>query len=78
MSLVADYTWAITVSFGSGPSERFKFDVAGDWSANYGDNDTPPDGVGDSFGADIAVNQGAGSYAITFHDQSKAYTLSKQ
>jgi glucoamylase len=78
MSLVADYTWTITVGFGGGSNERFKLDVAGDWSANYGDNDTPPDGVGDSFGADIPITQGAGSYVITFNDQSKAYTVTKQ
>jgi glucoamylase len=76
MDLVADHTWRIKqVPFGGGPNERFKFDVAGDWSNNYGDNNS--DGIGDYFGADIPITQGAGSYTITFNDETKAYTVTK-
>jgi glucoamylase len=76
MNLVADYKWEITVTFGSGSSERFKFDVHGDWSQNYGDN-PPQDGVADQTGADIPVSGGAGSYTITFNDQTRAYEIVK-
>ncbi|MDX1520770.1 MAG: glycoside hydrolase family 15 protein, partial [Anaerolineae bacterium] len=75
MDLVGDYTWRTTQSFGSGSNERFKFDVHGDWSLNFGDNQ--PDGVADQNGADIPITQGAGSYTITFNDQTKAYTVVK-
>lgn len=74
MNLVADFTWEITITFGSGNYERFKFDLYCDWSHNYGDN-PPQDGVTDQNGADIPITEGAGSYTITFNDQSKAYTV---
>jgi glucoamylase len=76
MDLVADHTWRIDqVSFGNGPNERFKFDVIGDWSNNYGDNNR--DGIGDSFGADLMVTDGPGNYTISFNDETKAYTITK-
>jgi glucoamylase len=76
MKLVDDYIWRISgVIFGDGSDERFKFDVYGDWSENYGDNNN--DGIGDYFGADIMITQGAGSYTITFNDDTKEYTVSK-
>lgn len=76
MDLVSDHTWQINqVPFGSGPHERFKFDVTGDWSNNYGDNNS--DGIGDPFGADIMITQDQGAYTITFNDDTKAYTVTK-
>ncbi len=76
MTLDSDYTWSTTQTFGSGGNERFKFDIYGDWSLNFGDNQ--PDGTADQTGADIAITQGAGDYLITFNDQTKAYTVVKQ
>ena len=76
MSLVSDFTWKTTQSFGGGSSERFKFDINGDWSLNFGDNE--PDGIADQTGEDIPITQGAGEYVITFNDQSKAYTVVKE
>lgn len=73
MSLVADYTWQAGVSFGSAPSERFKFDIYGDWSLNFGDNNG--DGIADQWGADIYPANGAGEYTITFNDLTQAYTV---
>ncbi|HSH02881.1 MAG TPA: carbohydrate-binding module family 20 domain-containing protein [Anaerolineae bacterium] len=75
MTLVSDYTWEATVDFGATSNERFKLDVYGDWSLNYGD--TNADGFANQFGSDIAVTQGAGSYTITFNDSTKAYTVTK-
>ncbi|MCB9078552.1 MAG: glucan 1,4-alpha-glucosidase [Anaerolineaceae bacterium] len=76
MTLTADYTWVITPTFGSAGNERFKFDVNGDWSLNFGDNQ--PDGIADQAGADIPITEGPGDYTITFNDQTKAYTVTKQ
>ena len=75
MTLVANNTWQAEVSFGSTSSERFKFDINGDWTLNFGDNNN--DGVVDQTGSDIAINQGAGQYRIIFNDQTKAYTITK-
>jgi glucoamylase len=77
MRLIGDHSWSIEdVRFEGGPNERFKFDLYGDWSHNYGDNDG--DGTGDYFGADIPITTGAGSYTITFNDATKGYTVVKQ
>jgi len=77
MVLVGDFTWqADNVLFGDGAEERFKFDVRGDWTDNYGDNPLR-DRQADAFGADIPVSQGAGTYTITFNDQTSAYTVTK-
>ena len=75
MTLVADNTWEITATFGSGSNERFKFDINGDWMLNFGDNE--PDGIADETGNDIMIKEGAGDYTITFNDQSKAYSAVK-
>lgn len=76
MQLVADNSWELLASFGSGGSERFKFDTAGDWSSNFGDSNN--DGIADAGGADIAVSGGAGSYRIYFNDLSRSYRIVKQ
>ena len=75
MDLVADYTWEIETNFGSASSERFKFDVHGDWSLNFGDNNN--DGIAEQTGSDIYITEGAGDYTITFNDQTKAYSVVK-
>lgn len=77
MVLVGDYTWqAKDIIFRTGSEERFKFDVRGDWTDNYGDNPMR-DEMADSFGADIPINEGAGSYTIIFNDRSFHYTVTK-
>jgi len=77
MRLVGDFTWqADHVLFGDGPDERFKFDVRGDWTDNYGDNPLR-DRKADSFGADIPISQGAGTYTVTFDDQTSTYEVKK-
>jgi hypothetical protein len=76
MKLVADNTWQVDVTFGNTTQERFKFDVKGDWSVNFGDANK--DGAAESNAADIYITQGFGNYRIVFNDQSKAYTITKQ
>lgn len=75
MTLVADYTWQITATFGDTSTERFKFDIYGDWGTNFGD--TNGDGTLEQGGGDIAVTEGAGDYIITFNDQNLTYTVDK-
>ncbi len=78
MTLKGDHTWqAGQVLFGNGPEESFKFDVQGDWTDNYGDNPMR-DGQADSFGADIPISQGAGTYTITFDDQTLSYKVTRE
>ncbi len=71
MTLVADNTWEITASF-TDASARFKFDVYGDWSENFGDNNA--DGVADVNGADIYVNTN-NQYRILFNDFDLTYSV---
>jgi hypothetical protein len=72
MTLVADYTWEIVIRFKHSDNERFKFDIYGDWSLNYGDNNG--DNYADQSGADIQVEPGL-EVKITFNDKTKKYTV---
>jgi alpha-1,3-glucan synthase len=74
--LVGDYTWRTTAVTGSTSTERFKFDINGDWSLNFGDN-APANGVADQGGADIALPANK-TVTITWNDKTKAYTVSAQ
>lgn len=67
--------WTVSATFGSASNERFKFDTFGDWSVNYGDNNS--DGFVEQSGADIAITQGSGSYTITFTESNGAYSVKK-
>lgn len=79
MELVADHTWQATITFsGSGDSnggQRFKFDVKGDWSQNYGDSNA--DGTANQSGSDIYTSV-SGTYKVTFNDSTLAYRLTAQ
>ena len=75
MTLVSNYTWQIETTFSSGSNDRLKFDVHGDWSVNFGDNNK--DGIAEQNGGDIAIAQGAGTYRIWFNDQTKRYGVTK-
>ncbi|WP_409421591.1 alpha amylase C-terminal domain-containing protein [Pseudaeromonas sp. ZJS20] len=76
MTLVANNTWQTTITFdGTGDSsgsQRFKFDVAGDWATNFGDNNA--DYVADLTGSDITTDV-VGTYVVTFNDSTKVYSL---
>ena len=79
MTLVANHTWQAEVTFtGNGDSngsQRFKFDVKGDWSQNYGD--TNADGVVEQTGADIRTAV-TGTYLVTLNDSTWHYTVSSR
>jgi len=72
MNLIADNTWQIEATFADESNPRFKLDVFGDWSTNYGDNGS--DGDLDSSGRDIQVSNNS-SYRITVNDQNLSYTV---
>ncbi|MGC4001376.1 MAG: S8 family serine peptidase [Anaeromyxobacter sp.] len=71
MKLVGDYLWSVDVTQGPDADPRFKFDLNGDWSVNYGDQDL--DGVADQNGADIRLLQSR--YRITFDELTRRYTV---
>jgi hypothetical protein len=56
-------------------NHTYKFDrsTTGDWSLNYGDNNTA-DNCLDVNGANIAFTQGAGTYEITYNTGAIGYT----
>jgi alpha-amylase len=73
MTLIANNVWAVDLSFtGTSNPDRFKFDAAGDWAQNWGDNNS--DGVLDASGDDILINT-AGDYHIEFHENGRTYTV---
>ena len=74
MTLVADNTWEATVNFDGQANQRFKFDVKGDWSQNYGDSNK--DGVAERTGADITTAV-VGQYKVQFNDATLKYSLTK-
>lgn len=73
MTLVANNTWQVDTKFTASTSDRFKFDVYGDWKVNFGD--TNKDGVAEQGGSDIYPTLGAGDYRITFNDLTRKYTV---
>ena len=75
MTLVSNHVWEIEATFGGTANERFKLDVYGDWSLNFGDNQN--DGITEQSGGDIIVGAGAGTYRIRFNDLTRAYTVAK-
>lgn len=72
MNLVADNSWEVNVNFDGQADQRFKFDVSGDWSQNYGDENN--DGVLDASGGDITTGV-TGEYKVQVNDSSLAYTM---
>lgn len=72
MKLIADNIWYVQAAFGKTSSERFKFDIYGNWALNYGDSNK--DGICEQAGNEIYV-EGGKVYDITFNDDSKAYTI---
>ncbi|RCU50940.1 alpha-amlyase [Corallincola holothuriorum] len=72
MTLIADNTWQIQVSFDGQAEQRFKFDVLGDWSNNFGDDGA--DGSLEQTGADIYTDV-SGEYLVTVNDDTMTYTI---
>lgn len=72
MTLVADNYWETEITFGNTSTERFKFDVYGDWTLNFGDNNN--DLQADQNGNDIKVEAGK-TFIINFNDGDKYYYM---
>ena len=74
MKLVSDHQWEGEAVFPAG-SGLFKFDVYGNWSVNFGDDDL--DQTADAYGANIAV-AGGKTYRISFNDESRFYWIEEK
>lgn len=72
MTLTSDHYWSADISFDQSASHSFKFDIHGDWSLNFGDNNQ--DHALEQNGANIPVESGK-IYTITFNDASGYYFL---
>ncbi len=75
MTLVSDNLWTATATFAGAANDRFKFDIFGDWSLNFGTNGG--DNIADQTGGDIFITEGAGDYFITFNDLTKEFSVTK-
>lgn len=71
---ISENEWQTKQTFTSAANQRFKIDINGDWSYNFGDNSA--DGTLDLFGDDILISA-AGEYTITVNEDSKTYTISE-
>ncbi|TAA41816.1 alpha-amylase family glycosyl hydrolase [Corallincola spongiicola] len=70
MTLTANNTWQTTVSFDGQTEQRFKLDVTGNWSQNYGgSNGQLTFGGGDIF-TDVI-----GNYVVEVNDETLRYTI---
>lgn len=72
MQLVADHTWEVQITQTNGSAMNFKFDVHGDWSQNFGDNNN--DGEADLYGNNISLPC-LGTYRIRFNDANLHYSI---
>ncbi len=72
MTLVAANTWRTSVVFDGQSNQRYKFDVKGDWSQNYGD--TNKDGKLDLTGSDIYTTL-VGTCIVEVNDLTLAYQV---
>jgi hypothetical protein len=70
---ISENVWQSVQTFDGSANQRFKIDMKGDWTDNYGDNG--PNNYLDKTGADIAVTQGAGIYTITIDENTLQYTV---
>jgi glycosidase len=73
MELVSANTWQTTVTFDGQVDQRFKFDVAGDWTNAYGAGSA---GKISSSGGDIYTTV-TGEYRVEVNDSTLAYTLTR-
>lgn len=71
MTKSGDVWTATNVSFGTASNQRFKFDVRGDWTLNFGG--TGLSGTAVQSGGDIAATPGT-TYTITLNEVTKAYS----
>ncbi|WP_197278151.1 alpha-amylase family glycosyl hydrolase [Vibrio furnissii] len=72
LTLIDDHVWQVDITFDGSSEQRFKIDILGDWSQNYGDNEN--DQVLDLDGDDIYTSV-TGVYRLQINDQTLAYSL---
>ncbi|MBW2737151.1 MAG: hypothetical protein JRH20_32625 [Deltaproteobacteria bacterium] len=63
-----------------GNPDRFKFDLKGDWSLTYGENDNggeTTNGVAEEGGGDIIITEGTGRYTVRFYEQTKRFMVER-
>lgn len=72
MTKSGDVWTATNVSFGTASNQRFKFDVRGDWTLNFGGSGLT--GTAVQNGGDIGVASNT-TYTITFNEVTRAYTV---
>lgn len=72
LTLIDDHVWQVDITFDGSSEQRFKIDILGDWSQNYGDNEN--DQVLDLDGDDIYTSV-SGVYRLQINDQTLAYSL---
>ncbi|WOX04529.1 alpha-amylase family glycosyl hydrolase [Microbulbifer pacificus] len=72
LALVADNTWELAIDFDGQADQRYKLDLYGDWTQNYGDNDG--DNLLDAGGGDIYTGV-SGSYLLRVNDSDFTYQL---
>lgn len=74
MQEVSEGIWRVSVNFDGQAEQRFKFDVLGDWSQNYGDDNA--DGTLEFAGEDIYTSV-VGTYLIEVNEADLTYTLTQ-
>lgn len=72
MQEVSEGIWQVTINFDGQAEQRFKFDILGDWSQNYGDDNS--DGQLEFAGSDIFTSI-TGTYLIEVNEADLSYTL---
>ena len=69
--------WSTVIDFtgkgDAGGAQRFKFDVYGNWTTNFGDNEA--DGKADSGNAKDIFFNGVGKYKVTLKESDMSYTV---
>lgn len=72
MTRISSSIWQANINFTGEANQRFKFDVLGDWSQNYGDNES--DGILDFTGGDIYTSI-SGEYVVEVNEDTLTYSL---
>ncbi|MCY7296078.1 PKD domain-containing protein [Alteromonas sp. a30] len=72
MTRVSASLWQTQVYFDGQAEQRFKFDILGDWSQNYGDNNA--DNILEFSGDDIRTSV-VGDYVVEVNEDTLSYSL---
>jgi glycosidase len=77
MTLVADYTWQVSVNLVASSAYQFKFDALGNWAASSNWGAGASAGTAALGGGNIAFTSGtAASYTFSFNESTLAYSVS--